>query len=615
VLTYRSIFKGDFEKGFQLFSRSENELQKIVQVSPDGFLVLSFAGLHYINKYRKQATGLMKNLIVPINTPYQLFKDNSSRIYISDGADGLNIFKWQQGQIDSVAAVTGVGYITEMAESGNREVLWLASSKGLLKFLPDKNFAVEYIRDADGLLDQTINSVFISRSGSVWVSSNNGLYKYDPATNRAKRYSESDGLQSAQFLPSSGCQLTGGKICFGGINGLNVFDPETVRDYSTAPVIHLTEIIINNKDTLKGQNINYLTEWTFPFSQNTIQIDFTGIEYGAPNEVVFSYFLKGYDIDTIYGGTNGTARYTRLPKGNYTLQIFAANSDGVWASQPKEFKIRVLPHWTDTWWFKSIVAVFILALLYAYYRFRVDQIKKQEEMRRKEAEFKQKEAEFRQKEAEYKQLVAETETAVLRLQMNPHFIFNSMNSINSYILQRDIDTASDYLGRFAKLMRMILKYAANKYISVSDEIELLELYLQTEAMRFEQRFTYHFEVDEMLDPDEVVLPTMILQPFVENAIWHGLSKKTSGGRVVISFQKQNGSLACSVEDNGIGRQAAEAQKDRSKGHESKALAITAQRLKLLEKEENSPAHIEMIDLTNDENQASGTKVVLILPFL
>ncbi len=608
VLTYRSIFKGNFDNGFQLFSKCPSELQKIIQVSRDEFLVLNFSGLFVLNKRKKPSPRFWANPSIALRTPYQLFHDSRQRIFISDGTDRLNVYKWQDGKPDSLAEISGVGYINGMVEAAGANVLWCASSKGLLKITPAGNFKAEYIRDRKGLLDQTFNSVFVSTSGSVWLSSNNGVYKYDPETNTAKRYGESDGLQSAQFLAGSGCMLSDGRLCFGGINGFNVFDPDNVQDYLSEPVVHFTNIITNNKDTLKAGSLLYLNNWTFPHHQNTVQIDFTGIEYGAPEEVIFRYILKGYDIDTVDGGTHGSARFTRLPKGDYVLQVFAANSDGVWTSQPKEFNIRVLPHWTDTWWFKTILGIIILSIFYAYYRFRIGQIKKQEEMRRKEAE-------FRQKEAELKQQMAEFETAVLRLQMNPHFIFNSMNSINSYILHRDIETASDYLGRFANLMRKILKYAASKYISVSDEIDLLELYLNTEAMRFGQGVTHEFEVDESLDPDDVVLPTMILQPFVENAIWHGLANKAEGGKVVIRFEKQQNNLVCVVEDDGIGRQAAEALKDKSKKHESKALNITMQRLKLIELETGSPTHFEIEDLHGPDGNPCGTRVSLSIPFL
>lgn len=188
-----------------------------------------------------------------------------------------------------------------------------------------------------------------------------------------------------------------------------------------------------------------------------------------------------------------------------------------------------------------------------------------------------------------------------------------MNSINAYILNKDIDTAGDYLNRFAKLMRMILDFAKKTYITLYDEIQLLEQYLLTEAMRFEGQFSYSFEVDDSIDQDDVIVPTMILQPFVENAVWHGLSQKKGDGCVKIGFKIEEESLVCSVEDNGIGREAAGRVKNRSPVHESKALAITRHRLELLKAKTGARADCEIIDLKDAHGQASGTKVLLHLP--
>ena len=240
-----------------------------------------------------------------------------------------------------------------------------------------------------------------------------------------------------------------------------------------------------------------------------------------------------------------------------------------------------------------------LFTIYLIYQYRISQI------RRVEA--------FKRKEAEYKQLVAETETAVLRLQMNPHFIFNGMNSISSYMLRNDVETANDYLIRFSSLMRMILDFAAEPNICISDEIDLLEQYLQTENIRLENRFQYAFVVDENLDPDEVLIPTMILQPFVENAIWHGFPTEDIKGNIQISFKQKEESLICIVEDNGIGRKAA--SKASLPNHKSKAISITLERLKLLEKETGKPARLEIIDLTTESGNAAGTRVELHLPLI
>jgi LytS/YehU family sensor histidine kinase len=293
--------------------------------------------------------------------------------------------------------------------------------------------------------------------------------------------------------------------------------------------------------------------------------------------------------------------------GNYTLTYNTSNSDGVWFDdRERKLEITILSPWWKRWWAYLLYILIASGILYYYYRFRIAQIKKKEA-------FKRKEAEFLQKEAEYKQLVAETETAILRLQMNPHFIFNSMNSISSYILQKDIETANNYLLRFAKLMRMILNFAEKPLIAVSEEMELLEQYLKTETMRFEKKFKYSFEVAEEFDPDEFLIPTMILQPFVENAIWHGMANKLEGeGKILIKFWIENDSLNCSVQDNGIGRSAAN-KKLRSNDHKSKAISITHRRLEMIQPKDGIHASLEIKDLKDESKKPSGTLVLFRFP--
>lgn len=607
LLTLSRIFIRDRKTGkFRKVADKARELGQIVQISKSRFLVLSLYGLFSIEKTIKNPPTVWEKSLLNLSGYHQFFLDKKNQLFLSDGTDKLFAYRPTENGLDSIAVLDGIGYLNSMAESMDGISLWFASSKGLLK-VNALNLNYEFIHDKEGLLSRSLNAILQDRTGNLWISSNNGILKFSPKDGKTKNFTESDGLQGLQFVLGSGCHLSSGKMCFGGVNGMNLFDPAKITDNPNRPIVHFTNIVINDNDTLKGQSPDYLEFIELPFSKRTLTIHYTATEYSAPLENSFKYHLIGYDQDTVFAGTYGSARYSNLPKGDYIFQVFSANSDGVWGPA-KELKIKILPHWTDTWWFKSLVAICILALLYGFYRFRISQI-------RKEEEFKRKEAEFRQKEAEIRQQMAETETAILRLQMNPHFIFNSMNSIYSYIINKDIDTASDYLNRFAKLMRMILKLAAQPYIFVSEEIELLRLYLQTEAMRFGHNFSYTFEVDEAIDPDETILPTMILQPFVENAIWHGIARKPDTGRIVIRFKKEQESLLCCVEDNGIGREAASKLKEKSAAHESQALSITSRRLELLAKEKETKSYFNIEDLKNPDGSAAGTKVSLIIPLL
>ncbi len=300
----------------------------------------------------------------------------------------------------------------------------------------------------------------------------------------------------------------------------------------------------------------------------------------------------------------------RNQSGNtLSFELKAYNTDGFPSEDSTKIEMTIDSRWHKILWAHTLIFFAFVGLIYGYLRYRITQI-------RKEEAFKRKEAKYRQNEAAYKQLIAETETAMLRLQMNPHFIFNCMNSIKSYILQKDVDSACDYLQRFARLMRMILKFSEKSFISVSEEIELLELYLHAEAMRFDKKINYSFNLIGDLDPDEYVIPTMILQPLVENAIRHGLSnKKDEEGFIKISLWEENDSLLCSVEDNGVGRAASKKISQKTKTHESRALSITEHRLQLLEKKNGVSASFEIQDLFDTEQNAVGTKIILRFPLL
>ncbi|MHA7056483.1 histidine kinase [Aquimarina sp. M1] len=210
------------------------------------------------------------------------------------------------------------------------------------------------------------------------------------------------------------------------------------------------------------------------------------------------------------------------------------------------------------------------------------------------------------KEAEFNANVAEVELKALRAQMNPHFIFNSLNSIGDYILNNETLAASDYLGMFARLMRMTLENSDKQLITLEEDIELLSTYLAIEQKRFEKAFEFDITVSDNLDTDEVLLPPMLLQPFVENSIVHGLTKTKKGGKIHISFSSQHNELICAVEDNGSGRTASKTKPSQYK-KSSMGVSITQNRIAILTKTKgtNGSVHIE--------DKEVGTKVTVTLP--
>jgi tetratricopeptide (TPR) repeat protein len=217
-----------------------------------------------------------------------------------------------------------------------------------------------------------------------------------------------------------------------------------------------------------------------------------------------------------------------------------------------------------------------------------------------------------QQEAEFKTKVADTEMKALRAQMNPHFIFNSLNSISDYIAKNNVAEADRYLSKFAKLMRMILENSEQKDVPLADDLKALELYMQLEALRLNNKFTYEIKVDGAIDTAAALIPPLILQPFVENSIWHGIAEKESEGKITIHIQQENDQMICCVvEDNGIGRKQSAIVKTAAPRHDKTSLGmkITQARIDILNKQKNSKAAVVLSDLE------PGVRVEVRLPLI
>lgn len=213
----------------------------------------------------------------------------------------------------------------------------------------------------------------------------------------------------------------------------------------------------------------------------------------------------------------------------------------------------------------------------------------------------------KRKESEFKAQVADTEMKALRAQMNPHFIFNSLNSINNYISKNEPKQATEYLNKFAKVMRLILENSEKKSISLADELKSLELYMQLESRRLDNKFNYTIKIADDIDAENTLVPPMILQPFVENSIWHGITNKEGKGNILIDISKNSQMLRCIIDDDGVGRQKTEAI-NKAKNHLSLGMKITKARIDIINKTKSTEGNVELFDLTK------GMRVRLNLPF-
>ncbi len=223
--------------------------------------------------------------------------------------------------------------------------------------------------------------------------------------------------------------------------------------------------------------------------------------------------------------------------------------------------------------------------------------------------------EIKLQEAEFAGKIAETEMTALRAQMNPHFIFNCLNSIKLYTLENDAHTASEYLTQFSRLIRLVLENSRSEKVALANELETLQLYIEMEAMRFKNKVNYEMEVDDEIDTHYIDIPPLLLQPYVENAIWHGLMHKEEGGTVIIKLHlAQEHLLQVSIVDDGIGRAAASELKSKSATkNKSFGLKMTSERIELINQLYKSTTQVQIEDLVDSDGKAAGTKVIVEIP--
>ena len=252
-------------------------------------------------------------------------------------------------------------------------------------------------------------------------------------------------------------------------------------------------------------------------------------------------------------------------------------------------------------WFVILSAAAILALLFVFIKIRQRQIKTKNDYTKKESQFQQK--------------ISQTEITALRAQMNPHFIFNCLNSIQLFTAQNEAEKASEYLSKFSRLIRLVLENSRSEKVTLENELETLRLYIEMEAMRFKGKVSYHINIAEGIDTGYIQIPPLLVQPFVENAIWHGLMHKEEGGIVKVEVTQPNENLLhIEISDDGIGREkAAEFKSKSATVNKSFGMKVTNERIELINQLYNSTTKVQVFDLNNQQGQATGTKVVVEIP--
>lgn len=600
-----NLFQLDFEnkklvyiplKTSGVLGRVENDDQDNLYIASanNGFYIYNLANknLQHFNLWDidKTVKPNSQNAISP------RFKDKNGNIWFGK-TEGVyqynpNLKKFQhlatQKAENNGSKITQSNFFAEDFE-GN---IWISTiDNGIFKL--DKNYKIlnNFNKQNAGLPSDYCANLFVDRKGFLWIGTLSGLAKFD--TKKLKTISV---ITMQNGLKESNCAVpvnftNDGKVYINHYGELSILDLETYQENKKIPKTYINAVKIS------GEEIPFSREIKLKYFQNYITFDFITDALNNFNQNTYAYKLDGVDKDFIETKTNSVS-YANLENGNYTFWVKSANNDGFWGNSTKLI-IKITPPFWKSWWFFSILGLLIFGGIYFFNRFKINQIKERAKLK-----------------TQFNKDIAELEMKALRAQMNPHFIFNSLNSIQNYILKNDSEKASQYLTKFSRLIRLILDHSNQNFITLSSEIQLLKLYIEMEDMRFEKHFESEISIDKNLDAESILIPSMLIQPSVENAIWHGLLHKNEKGFLKISFKKSDENLLeATIEDNGVGRKKAEELRSKTTlKKKSYGAEITKNRIETLNKTLTEKTFFEIIDLYNPENEAIGTKVLIKIPF-
>ncbi len=429
----------------------------------------------------------------------------------------------------------------------------------------------------------------------IWMCNDEGIYRYIPETGAIEKFDHNDNAKGFYLNVSNSFRGSDGTVYFGSLNGINYFVPEKIPLQKDSLQLHLLNVTVNQDDS---SFLLYRTLANLNYYQNSFVFNFIAPYVYNGEKVQYRYKLEGADKDWILLGNNSSTRFTSLQPGKYSFYAAASLNGKDWFPLAQPFSVRINPPFWQTWWFVTLAITSCCLLAIWLFRRRIAVIKAR---------------------ADVQQQLMGLEIRALRSQMNPHFIFNSLNSIAQLVASKQNEEGLQYLSKFSKLLRLVLDESEHSFICLKDEIKIMDLYLQLETLRFGSSFSYTIHADESLDEEETLIPSFLIHPIIENAIWHGLLHKEGERRLIISFRKNsNDKLVCIVKDNGIGIEAATLKKQQQLNGEkrdSKGLKMVKERLVLLAGQKNVYTDFRMEDMKDHNGYISGTKCTLELPVI
>ncbi|MBC8342794.1 MAG: histidine kinase, partial [Bacteroidetes bacterium] len=438
------------------------------------------------------------------------------------------------------------------------------------------------------LPSNAIRKIFID-SSAIWIGTNNGICRL------LRSQLDKNDIKITPFKSSGGFPINEVNdivrqhdiVWVGGNNGLLSFYPDEIKAIKSSPILSFNRISINDIDTLIMNN------YSLDPRQNTLTFSFKAISINASQDMLYKYRLIGLDSTWIIS-KNNLVRYPKLQAGKYQLVIYCS-SDGVnWNDEFLSTDIFIKKHFTKTVLFGvlTLLLFLIVAFLITYWILRSQKRKNQNEKNFLQAEI-----------------------SSLRSQMNPHFIYNCMNSIQGYVVRNENNLAIEYIDNFARLLRTVVQSSRKQFITLELELATLAQYLELEKLRFSWKFDYGIVIDSNVDTTAILIPPLLIQPFVENSIQHGFATKKENSLITITVDDEETNIIVTVEDNGIGRVKAAETTHKRRNYKSVGVQNIHERISMLNKIYSSNITLNINDLYTEDKKAIGTRVTLEIPQL
>ncbi|MEM1218300.1 MAG: histidine kinase [Bacteroidota bacterium] len=575
LVTNKALWSGNSFVGIP-FDQKINS--KSLSLNSEG--VVAYGGMHGWGTFQLEGTE-----VIPLHVSYNLsrvfsleFQGTDSLWIGSDDGLFLSIDSTVQ-DLSLVFPATKIR-ITDIQPLSDGSVLVGTKGEGVLWLNPHTG-AFRTI-EKPLINSNFIKCLAVSPDGDLWIGSNRGVNWFSDFQNLGLEspmsLSSAEGLRSEEILDM---EFFEGAVWFATSRGLCLLDDRVQEPALSTPQLHILGVELQDSLRSIGPDLK------FSHTQTDLTFHFIGLFYQSPERVNYQFRLLGYDDDW-QTTQNRQAAYTNLPPGNYTFEVQTLDPFRANPSTAKAASFTILPHFTQTLWFKVLCWIVLFGSIWGAWSIWYRRQKKKNQLREQ---------------------VLRSEQKALRAQINPHFVFNAMNSIQLFISENDQHNALTYLSRFSRLIRRILEHSKRSWISLEEEIEGLKAYLELEKLRFGEKFQFQIDVASDLVSFDLLVPSMAIQPFLENAIWHGLMPSANIGILKMNFQREGGYLVCRIRDNGIGRAAA-AKIPRKKKHAPMGVKNVEERLELMNDISNTSMYLEIIDHTGEHGEAEGTEVIL-----